>query len=85
MIASTFCTLFHLRECVCKKDHFHYGITRGNEWYTVKGGMQDFNYLFSNCMELTIEVSCCKYPLETELQTHWAHNKESLLSWCKAG
>ena len=49
--------------------------------YVVEGGMQDFNYLFSNCMELTIEVSCCKYPLESELQTHWGHNKESLLSY----
>jgi len=66
---------------LCHEDNFPGGITNGAEWYIVKGGMQDFNYLFSNCMELTIEVSCCKYPLETELQTHWGHNKESLLSY----
>ena len=32
-------------------------------------------------MELTIEVSCCKYPNEKELQGHWMDNKESLLSY----
>jgi len=66
---------------LCHEDNFPGGITNGAEWYIVKGGMQDFNYLFSNCMELTIEVSCCKYPLESELQTHWSNNKESLLSY----
>merc|ERR1712032_934583 len=35
-------------------------------------------------MEMTIELSCCKYPLETELQGHWQDNKESLLSYLEA-
>ena len=41
--------------------------------------MQDFNYIFSNAMELTIELSCCKYPKRTHLLQEWNHNIKSLI------
>ena len=49
--------------------------------YPVIGGMQDFNYVFSNAMELTIEVSCCKFPRRERLLQEWEHNIDSLLSY----
>ena len=49
--------------------------------YPVTGGMQDFNYVFSNAMELTIEVSCCKFPRRERLLEEWENNIDSLLSY----
>lgn len=42
----------------------------------ILGGMQDYNYLWHGCMEITLEVSCCKYPPAHELPKYWQDNKQ---------
>ncbi|KAH7638986.1 zinc carboxypeptidase-like protein [Dermatophagoides farinae] len=65
----------------CRKDdNFINGITNGNAWYPVQGSMQDYNYIYAGCMELTLEISCCKYPNATNLLTHWNENKIPMLA-----
>lgn len=45
--------------------------------------MQDYNYVNSNCFEITVEVSCCKFPDESTLEGFWNDNRESLLEYLK--
>ncbi|XP_006875370.1 PREDICTED: carboxypeptidase Z [Chrysochloris asiatica] len=56
-------------------------IINGADWYSFTGGMSDFNYLHTNCFEITVELGCVKFPPQEALYTLWRHNKESLLSF----
>ncbi|XP_036066732.1 carboxypeptidase Z isoform X3 [Oryzias melastigma] len=47
-------------------------------------GMSDFNYLHTNCMEITVELGCDKFPPEAELYPEWKRNKEALLSFLES-
>ncbi|XP_029026026.1 carboxypeptidase D isoform X2 [Betta splendens] len=63
------------------EETFADGITNGAQWYDVAGGMQDYNYLHGNCLEITFELSCCKYPFASELHKEWDLNRESLIAY----
>ena len=66
-------------KCLCHSETFSSGISNGAEWYLVDNGMQDYNYLFSNCLEVTAELSCTKQPDAAKLQTEWDNNLDSML------
>ena len=65
------------RACVIFPD----GITNGAAWYVIEGGMQDWSYVFTSNMEVTIEMGCDKYPKDSELQSYWNDNKGALLAF----
>lgn len=44
-------------------------------------GMQDFNYLHTNCFEVTVELGCDKFPPEEDLLLAWNENQEALLAF----
>ncbi|MBI9076671.1 MAG: carboxypeptidase regulatory-like domain-containing protein [Desulfatibacillum sp.] len=60
---------------------FEDGITNGADWYEVLGGMQDWNYVWMGCMEITIELSNDFAPDYSLMGDYWDDNRESLLAY----
>ncbi|XP_047676154.1 carboxypeptidase Z-like isoform X2 [Tachysurus fulvidraco] len=60
------------------------GTVNGAQWYSIQGGMGDFNYLHTNCFEITVELGCDKFPAEEEVYTSWKENKEALLTFLES-
>ncbi|XP_055604415.1 carboxypeptidase D isoform X1 [Uranotaenia lowii] len=67
--------------CKSASPSFENGITNGAAWYPLTGGMQDFNYVWHGCMEVTLEVSCCKFPPAYELRKYWDDNQLSMIKF----
>eukprot|EP00803_Ostreobium_quekettii_P005885 evm.model.scf_4584.1 EVM.evm.TU.scf_4584.1 scf_4584:2989-6025(+) len=60
---------------------FKDGITNGNAWYPVYGGMQDWNYLMGDCFEITLEISPNKWPPGETLGQLWIDNMDAFLTY----
>ncbi|XP_055389602.1 carboxypeptidase M isoform X6 [Condylostylus longicornis] len=67
--------------CKSATPAFEQGITNGAAWYPLTGGMQDYNYVWYGCMEVTLEISCCKFPPAHELRKYWEDNQLSLIKF----
>lgn len=60
-------------------DKFDRGITNGAAWYNVPNGMQDYNYAFTNCFDITLELGCRKFPKDEYLLQFWEQNKDPMI------
>lgn len=60
---------------------FVHGITNGARWYPIHGGLQDYNYLYAGCFELTLELHCCKFSPVSVLEERWNENKDALINF----
>ncbi len=63
---------------------FANGITNGAAWYSISGGMQDWNYRYASCNEITIELSNTKKPSASSIPNFWNNNRDSMLSYAEA-
>ncbi|XP_074555517.1 carboxypeptidase Z-like [Halichoeres trimaculatus] len=70
--------------CGPSRSHSQRGIVNGAQWASIAGGMQDFNYLHTNCFEVTVELGCDKFPPEEELFIGWHENHDALLTFMEA-
>lgn len=49
--------------------------------YVLNGGMQDWSYLHTSDMELTLELGCFKFPPAADLPGYWKDNLPALLAF----
>lgn len=60
---------------------FSEGVTNGSAWFAAIGTMQDWNYRYAGCFEVTLELSNIKTPAESTLPQFWQDNEEALLRY----
>ncbi|XP_071338522.1 inactive carboxypeptidase-like protein X2 [Trachinotus anak] len=56
-----------------------HGIVNRAKWKPITGSMNDFSYLHTNCLELSIFLGCDKFPHQSELAHEWEKNREAML------
>ncbi|KAH7984072.1 hypothetical protein HPB52_016876 [Rhipicephalus sanguineus] len=72
----------HLGEpCPSNQLEFQNGTTNGAAWYSFDGSMSDYNYVYEGCLDVTLEISCCKFPNSSELARMWDENRQPLLAY----
>ncbi|XP_041755233.2 adipocyte enhancer-binding protein 1 [Coregonus clupeaformis] len=57
------------------------GIINRAKWKPVTGSMNDFSYLHTNCLELSVFLGCDKFPHQSELVIEWEKNREAMLTF----
>ena len=61
------------------------GVTNSADWWPVEGSMMDFNYIFSNCLELTMELACDWIPDEELIQVSTSSLTLPLILFSRTG
>ena len=58
---------------------FSNGITNGSQWYAISGGMQDWNYVWENGCDITLEQNEVKWPNSNQLAGLWDDHREPMV------
>ena len=63
--------------------NFPEGIVNGSFWYSITGGMMDWNYRFIGCPEVLVELSYTKKPDSALLPQLWLDNRNSMYAYAE--
>lgn len=69
------------RNSMIRNGGFPSGVTRGWEWYIIRGGMQDWAYYWEGEQHVTIEISNQQPPPYSQMSTYWDNNRDAMLWW----
>ena len=64
---------------------FEGGVTNGARWYPLRGGVQDWHYVQTGTMALTIETNDDKWPDEALLRRLWREHRPAVFAAVDAG
>jgi hypothetical protein len=60
------------------------GIVNGSVWYVVRGGMMDWSYRYTGCLEVTIELSEIFAPSASTWDAYHEANGDAMLAWLES-
>lgn len=60
------------------------GITNGDDWYEVYGGLQDWTYRYLGQIATTVELWNTKRPAASTLPARWNANRQSMIDYAEA-
>lgn len=60
------------------------GTVNGADWYVISGGLQDWQYRYLGCNDITIELSNIFRPPQAALASFWGLNSESMTVYVEA-
>ena len=63
--------------------NFPEGIVNGSYWYSITGGMIDWDYRFIGCPEVLTELSYTKKPDPAYLPQLWLDNRDSMYAYAE--
>lgn len=63
---------------------FPEGVTNGAKWYPLWGGMQDWHYIKTQTMDVTVEVNERKWPEAGQLSNLWSEHAPAIVSYVHA-
>lgn len=61
------------------------GIINGGDWYVITGSLQDWSYLGTGCLDLTVEVAKRSPSTEEEAEQVFAYNKDAIIAYILKG
>ncbi|MDA3884903.1 MAG: M14 family zinc carboxypeptidase [Candidatus Delongbacteria bacterium] len=59
------------------------GVVNGCDWYSIDGGMQDWNYRYHNDMDMTLEIGT-KWPAFSTIPSYWQENRDAMFWYLSA-
>lgn len=61
------------------------GIINGGDWYVITGSLQDWSFLETGCLDLTVEVAKRTPKTEDEARQVFDYNRDSIIAYIKKG